>query len=135
MRPALVPVKNIKIEVPKKRREEAELLAAGHAAGAVELGGTCKTCTTASACPLEYDTAQEGLEPTSSGAADSLTSPSPSVPLHDNQRNGADFSMDLDPVLPPPGLVDNSSQPDRGLPTFNIDDGLIQPRETGFHSP
>ena len=31
-----------------------------------------------------------------------------------------DFSMDLDPILPPPGLVGIRSQPDTGLPLSTL---------------
>ena len=62
----------------------------------------------------------------------SLLSPLPSPLPHDVEGYDVDFSMDLDPILPPPGLVDINTQPGRGLPTFSIDDELIQQGETQF---
>ena len=73
----------------------------------------------------------EALHLSSFTAPDSLLSPPPSLLPHVDSYD-IDFSMDLDPILPPPGLVDISTQPGRGLPTFSIDDELIQQGETQF---
>jgi len=86
------------------------------------------------ACELQqgHCIAHEVLHLSSFTAPNSLLSPSPSLLLHDVEGYNIDFSMELDPILPPPGLVDINTQPGRGLPTFSIDDELIQQGESQF---
>ena len=112
-----------------RRREDSRLLAAERTAGAVQLQERARLMQQqALTCELQqgHHITQEALHPSSFTAPDPLLSLLPSLLLHDVEGYDIDFSMDLDPILPPPGLVDINTQPSRGLPTFSIDDELIQ---------
>ena len=134
MRRALVPERTYLDRRTKRRREEARLLAAERAGGAVGLAERTRRArqqALAHESPREHDRPQ-GLQSSSFGEPDPLPPPSPAVLPHGDHDYEADFAMDLDPIIPPPGLVDINTLPNRGLPTFDIDDELIQRGETRF---
>ena len=132
MRHGHIPPKKYQDRRTMRRREDSRLLAAERTAGAVRLQERARLVQQqALACELQQGRriTHESLHPSSFPAPDS---PSPSLLPHDDEGYDVDFSMDLDPILPPPGLVDINTQPGRGLPTFGIDDELIQRGETQF---
>ena len=134
MRNSLVSRKKCQERRTKRRREEVKLLASERAVEVAELTECARLArqqALAHGIQGERNRPQE-LQSSSSGEPSSLPPPSTSVLPHGDQGYDADFSMDLDPILPPPGLVDINTLPNRGLPTFNIDDELIQRGETSF---
>ena len=115
-----------------RRREDSRLLAAERTAGAMQLQERARLVqqqALAGELQQGHHITHEALHPSSFTAPDSSL---PSLLPHDVEDYDVDFSMDLDPILPPPGLVDINTQPGRGLPPFSIDDELIQRGETQF---
>ena len=135
MRHGHIPLKKYQDRRTMGRREDSRILAAERTAGAVQLQEHARLVQQqALSCELQqgHRIAHEALHPPSFTASDSLLSPLPSPLLHNVEDYNVDFSMDLDPILPPPGLVDINTQPGRGLPAFSIDNELIQQGETQF---
>src|SRR5258706_8091669 len=130
-----IPPKKYQDRCTMRRREDSRLLAAEHTAGAVQLQECTRLVQQQTlSCELQqgHCTTHKVLHLTSFTAPDSLLSPLPSLRLHNVEDCDVDFSMDLNPTLPPLGLVDINTQPGRGLPTFSIDDELIQQGEMQF---